>query len=226
MGGISLDFKYPVRDDNVGVNESGPSITQTGCQVLNGNSAITLSRSRYYEYYWGGEWQMDPGFDISRIQRQNAIIEAMMAKAKSTYNPLALRSLVKSVVNDISVDNKLSFGTIYDLAEQYHALSRSSLHARTLPTVPQNGTPAGDVELANAETRNNYVDTITQFLGKPPRLASTPPLDEYGEPISIPSTTTTTAPQPRTTVKRNTTATSPTNTPPVTTQPAYDPTLC
>ena len=39
LGGIQLDFRYPVRDDNDGVNESGLNITQTGCQTLNGSQA-------------------------------------------------------------------------------------------------------------------------------------------------------------------------------------------
>ena len=51
LGGISLDFPYPVRDDDDGNNNSGLSIPTAGCQVLNGTEALALSRSRYYQYY-------------------------------------------------------------------------------------------------------------------------------------------------------------------------------
>jgi len=48
-----MKFPYPVRDYNTGtgVNESGLDIPTTGCQVLNGSQALSLSRSRYFQYY-------------------------------------------------------------------------------------------------------------------------------------------------------------------------------
>lgn len=227
LGGVSLDFKYPVRDYNseTGVNESGLDIPHAGCQVLTGNSALSLSRSRYYEYYEGGEWQQDPGSDLSRIQRQNTLIQAMISKASSTYNPVTLQRVVKSVVKDISIDNKLSLGMIYDLAERYHAFSASSLQTWTLPTVPQLDTPAGSVELANTEAPNNYVDTIAEFLGQSPGPVTTPPLDQNGQPITVPAVTPTTAPPTSTTSPNRPTGTT---APPVatTTAPSYEPTLC
>ncbi len=62
LGGISMDFPYPVRDHDLdtGVNKSGLDITQTGCQVLNGQQALALSRSRYFQYYAGGQWISGP----------------------------------------------------------------------------------------------------------------------------------------------------------------------
>src|SRR5664280_1749501 len=52
LGGISMNFPYPVRDHNTstGVNETGLNITQSGCQVLDGQEALALSRSRYFQY--------------------------------------------------------------------------------------------------------------------------------------------------------------------------------
>jgi LCP family protein required for cell wall assembly len=233
LGGIQLSFRYPVRDDNVGpdgvgVNESGLQITQTGCQTLDGAQVLALSRSRYYEYELDGRWQIDPGYDLSRILRQNIIIEAMIAKAKSSYNPLTLRSLISSVKNNIAIDDNLSLGMIYDLVARYHAFSPSSLQTWSLPTQPLEGTPAGDVELADTDPSDDYVSTITQFLGAPPETVTTPPLDRYGEPVSVPanvppsvSTTSTTSGHgsPATTTPSPATAAAP----PL---PAYDPTLC
>jgi LCP family protein required for cell wall assembly len=239
LGGISLDFKYPARDFNPdfnepeeGTNESGLVVTQTGCQVLNGDAALALSRSRYYQYYADGEWVKDNGYDLSRIARQNTIIEAMIQKAKSTYNPLTLQSLIDSVRSDIVIDNKFSLGMIFDLAERYHAFSPSSLQTWSLPTIGQQGTPDGDVELANVEAPDVYVDTIAQFLGGPPNPITTPPLDQYGEPITIPATTTTTTiPTTTRTTRTKTTesvakSVSVATTTTTTTLPNYDPTLC
>jgi LCP family protein required for cell wall assembly len=226
LGGIELDFRYPVRDDNDGVNESGLDITQTGCQSLTGTQVLALSRSRYYEYYQDGEWQMDPGYDLSRIARQNVIVEAMIAKAKGTFNPFTWQSLIDAVKGNVSIDDKLSLGTVYDVIERYHAFSPSSLQTWTLPTVAQAGTPAGDVELVNTQAPNDYVTTITEFLGAPPGPVSTPPLDRYGYPITVPTpaavppaSTTTTGAAPHT----STTAPPAPSTPSL---PSYDPTVC
>ncbi len=112
LGGISMDVPYPVRDRDcstgVCYNNSGLAISTTGCQVLNGQQALSLSRSRYFQYYQDGEWMSDPTSDIGRIERQNLIIAAALDKAKSTYNPLRLNSILSSVVHDFSKDNGLT----------------------------------------------------------------------------------------------------------------------
>ena len=225
LGGIQLDFQYPVRDDNDGVNESGLDITQTGCQNLTGSQVLALSRSRYYEYYEDGEWQVDPGYDLSRIARQNVIVEAMIAKAKSTLNPFTWQSLIDAVKGNVSIDNKLSLGTVYDVFERYHAFSPSSLQTWTLPTVAQAGTPAGDVELVNTQAPNDYVTTITEFLGAPPGPVTTPPLDRYGEPITVPTPAPVPPATPTTGAAPHTSTTAPA-TPSTPSLPSYDPTLC
>ncbi len=100
-----------------------------------GSQALALSRSRYFQYYEGGQWNSDPTSDIGRIERQNLIISAALDKAKSTYNPLRLNTLLSSVVHDFSKDNGLSANDLFSLAERYHAFSGSDLQDYTLPTV-------------------------------------------------------------------------------------------
>ena len=138
LGGISLDFPYPARDQDcstgVCYNNSGLNIPTAGCQVLNGSQALSLSRSRYYQYYTDGYCHSYPTSDLGRIERQNLVISAAMDKAKSTYDPLKLNSLLSSVVHDFSKDNDLSAGDLFALAERYHALSGSSVPAYVLPT--------------------------------------------------------------------------------------------
>ena len=123
LGGINLKFNYPVRDNDNGNNNSGLNVTKTGCQTVNGNTALALARSRYYQYYSDGQWNPDGTSDIGRITRQNAIIEAIVAKAKGTYNPIALNSFIGTMVHNIEVDQNMSFGDMYALAERYHAFS-------------------------------------------------------------------------------------------------------
>jgi LCP family protein required for cell wall assembly len=188
VGGINLNFNYPVRDNDNGNNNSGLAITHAGCQTLNGDMALALARSRYYEYeVRPGYWEYDPSGDLGRIQRQNIVIESVINKAKGSYNPLTLNAFIGSLVHDITVDSGMSSGTMISLAQRYHAFSGSSLQTFTLPTVGAYSSVAGDVEVVQ-EAQAQQV--ISQFLGGQPTTVVTPPLDQYGSPLQVPSTTT------------------------------------
>jgi LCP family protein required for cell wall assembly len=228
LGGISMDFPYPVRDQDcstgVCYNNSGLAIPTTGCQVLDGAQALSLSRSRYFQYYANGEWNSDPTSDIGRIERQNLIIEAALDKAKSTYNPLRLNALLTSVVHDFSKDNGLTAGDLFSLAERYHAFSGSDLRSYTMPTVGATSAQDGDVEVVQPQPAAQMID---QFLGGAVGPITTPPLDAYGNPQPLPVTTTTTAPPvTASTAPPTTGASTPTTTVPQNPIPSYDPRPC
>ena len=214
-----------MRDYNTatGVNESGLSITTTGCQVLDGAQALSLSRSRYFQYYADGEWHSDLSSDLGRIERQNLIIEAALDKAKSTYNPLRLNSLLSSVVHDFSKDNGLTADDLFSLAERYHAFTGSSLQAYTLPTEPAVTSGGSDVEVVQPDAA---AALITQFLGGPFGAISTPPIDAYGDPLTLtpPATAPATA-SPGVTTAPAAGGTPTTTVPPVTI-PSFDPPPC
>jgi LCP family protein required for cell wall assembly len=227
LGGVSMNFPYPVRDRDcstgVCYNNSGLNVPTAGCQVLTGSEALSLSRSRYFQYYANGEWNSDPSSDIGRIQRQNLIISAALNKAKSTYNPLRLNTLLTSVVHDFSKDNGLSPTDLFSLAERYHAFSGSDLQSYTLPTAGAQSPQAGDVEVVQPDEASQM---ITQFLGGPFGPITTPPIDEYGDALtlSVPTTTPATA-APATTAppaKHSPTTTAP----PASPIPSYDPRPC
>jgi LCP family protein required for cell wall assembly len=230
LGGISMDFPYPVRDQDcstgVCYNNSGLDIPNTGCQVLDGAQALALSRSRYFQYDADGQWNSDPTSDIGRIERQNLIISAALDKAKSTYNPFRLNTLLTSVVHDFSKDNGLTPDDLFSLAERYHAFSGSSLQTYTLPTVGATSSAAGDVEVVEPEAAAQMID---QFLGGTVGPIVTPPLDAYGNPIALPVTAPTTAATTAQTVAPATTATAgatTATTAPTSTVPSFDPQPC
>jgi len=192
VGGIRLDFAYPVRDNDNGNNNSGLRITHAGCQTLSGNMALALSRSRYYQYeVQPGYWEYDATSDLGRIQRQNAIIEAVIDRAKSSYNPLTVNAFLGSLVHDITKDDQMSTGMIVSLAQRFHAFSGSALKTFTLPTTGASSA-AGDVEVVQQPAAQQM---IAQFLGTAPNDVTTPPLDAYGDPVTVSSTTTTALPR-------------------------------
>ncbi|HTT86993.1 MAG TPA: LCP family protein, partial [Acidimicrobiales bacterium] len=169
-------------------NNSGLSIPTAGCQTLNGTEALALSRSRYYQYEaQTGYWIADGSGDLGRIQRQNAIIEAVIDKARSTYNPLTLNAFLGTVVHDVTVDQGLSSSDLLALAQRYHAFSASSLQTATLPTTGGYSSAAGDVEVVEEPAAQQ---TISQFLGTQPSRVLTSPLTAYGTPVTIPTATT------------------------------------
>ncbi len=188
VGGINLDFPYPVRDNDNGNNNSGLVITHAGCQTLDGNMALALARSRYYEYeVRPGAWYYDGSSDLGRIQRQNAIIEGVINRAKSSYNPLRVNAFLGSVVNDITKDDGMGTSMLLSLAQRFHAFSGSALKTYTLPTLGATSDLAGSVEVVQEQAA---LQVISQFLGTPPQTVVTPPLDASGTPMSAPSSTT------------------------------------
>jgi LCP family protein required for cell wall assembly len=188
VGGIRLNFPYPVRDDDDGNNNAGLSIPQAGCQTLNGNTALALARSRFYQYeVRPGYWEADGSGDLGRIQRQNVIIEAVIDKARSSDNPLTLNAFLGSAVHDVTVDQNLSGTDLLNLAQKYHAFSGSSLQTATIPTTGAYSSAAGDVQVVQEPAAEQ---TIAQFLGTQPSETVTAPLDVYGSPVTIPPATT------------------------------------
>jgi LCP family protein required for cell wall assembly len=186
VGGVNLDFRYPVRDYYDGNNYSGLSIPQAGCQTLNGNETLALSRSRHYEYEVSpGVWQPDPSSDLGRIVRQNVIIEALIDKAKSTYNPFTLNAFIGSAVHDLRIGG-LSSSEVLSLAVKYHGFSGSNLQTATVPTYSATSA-AGSVEIVDEP---QAAEVVNQFLGASSGAIVTPPLDGYGSPITIPTATT------------------------------------
>jgi LCP family protein required for cell wall assembly len=229
LGGISLDFPFPARDRDCSTgtcyNNSGLDIPTAGCQVLNGDQALSLSRSRYYQYYTNGYWHSDPTSDLGRIQRQNLVISSALDKAKSTYNPLRLNSLLSSVVHDFTKDDNLSAGDLFALAERYHAFGGSSLNSYVLPTSGAVSSFAGDVEVVQPDAA---AATITQFLGGPFGSVTTPPINAYGNPMTLTPPAPTSTTTPVATTAPSSTATKGT-TPSIskgTSGPYYDPTPC
>jgi LCP family protein required for cell wall assembly len=230
LGGVNMNPPYPVRDfgdcnaNGVFENCTGLNL-QPGCQTISGTQALALSRSRHFEWYQHG-WQSDYSGDLGRIERQNLVIEAVVNKAKSTYNPVAAFNFISSLTHDVTLDNGLSPTALLSLAQRYHAFSGSALNNFVLPTSGASYAPYGNesVEVVNEPAAS---EMITQFLGTSPNTPSTPPLDQYGQPedTSVPATTTT----PTTAAPTQSTGGATVTPPPSTATsniPPYDPRPC
>ncbi len=138
LGGISLDFSMPVRD-----TMSGLDITQTGCQLLDGQQALALVRSRHLYYYEKKAWHYDGMSDWSRIRRQQAFFHALLNRVHTAIpDVFRLNSFLDAAVTDLTVDSNLSSSEMISLGIKYRSVSSSNLSTTVLPTTPTviNGT--------------------------------------------------------------------------------------
>ena len=74
VGGIPLYFHTAVRDRSTGFYQY-----DLGCQTLNGEQALALSRSRHFEYQTSKGWVDDPSSDLGRIARQQLVMRTTVA---------------------------------------------------------------------------------------------------------------------------------------------------
>ena len=131
LGGVTMDFPTAVKDQY-----SGLDVTTTGCQVVNGTTALELVRSRHLYYMNSeGEWEYDGQSDFSRIQRQDAFFRAVLAKLNATgLDPLTINAFLAAAVTNLTIDDTLTKSDLFNLAEDFKGLSSSRLITETLPT--------------------------------------------------------------------------------------------
>jgi LCP family protein required for cell wall assembly len=133
LGGISLNFPDPVRDQY-----SGLDIRTTGCQVVDGTQALALVRSRHLYYYKDHSWTYDGASDWSRIRRQQAFFHALVDRVHSVFpNIFRLNSFLGATVSDLTVDSGFSSEQMMSLGVHFHSLGAGNLTTVVLPTSPE-----------------------------------------------------------------------------------------
>ncbi len=180
VGGIDVNFPFPAKDAFSGLN-----ITAPGCQHLDGAAALSLARSRDYQYLENGTWHYDGTGDLGRIQRQHTFIRILGQKAISAgiHNPITANSLISNAVHDVTIDDKLGTNDILGLVLRFRSLDPSSLPTYTLPTTPLTLPSLGDVLRLQQPGGQQTVD---QFL-HPPKPSAGPSAPAPAPPPVAPS---------------------------------------
>ena len=127
LGGIWLNFPYPVKDSYSGLNIPTP-----GCQLLSGAQALAVARARHYEYYTNGYWHTDGTSDFGRIQRQDVFIKSLITAAKSKVNPLTVNAFIGSIHEGVTIDDSFGFNQLIGLALTYRSFDPTNLQGQTL----------------------------------------------------------------------------------------------
>ena len=177
LGGIDMNFPTELRD-----YYSGLRITQAGCQTLDGAQALALVRSRHLSYRTAtGAWAYDGQSDFSRIQRQDAFFRAVMSKLNSSItNPIALNGFLGAAAKNLTIDDTLTEGALFDLAKELRGLPAANLHFETLPTT-------AFVTSGGADVLNEAQPYADQMIASFNQLGITPAV---GKPSPTPSTAT------------------------------------
>ena len=214
LGGVYLNFPYPAKDAYSGLN-----ITSPGCQLLNGTAALSVARSRHYEYFANGQWQGDGSSDFGRIQRQDAFIKSLIDAAKSKRNPLTINAFLSEIPKGVVIDDQMSLNEMIGLGIDFHGFNPNALTTFTMPTT-SNGyvAPWGDVLFVDQPSAQQL---FTQVFGNELTTPTAPPPNTSLVPTPPPAVTpTTTAP----TSHGTGTGSAPTSTVPP--PPSFDPTPC
>ncbi len=219
LGGVHMNFPYPAKDAYSGLN-----ITTPGCQLLNGNQALAVARSRHFQYYENGYWHYDGTSDFGRIQRQDVFLKSLIQSAKSKVNPLTVNAFIGSLHEGITIDDGFSLNGLIGLALTYRSFDPSQLQAQTMPTVSSSAfSSLGDVLTVDQPATQQM---LVNIFGSGLQTPSNPPPDVNGVPHPppdiTPTTTTTTPPTTSHAGGAAAATTTPTTTPP----PSFNPVTC
>jgi LCP family protein required for cell wall assembly len=188
LGGVTMDFPTPVKDQY-----SGLDVTTTGCQVVNGTTALELVRSRHLYYMnSNGNWEYDGLSDFSRIQRQDAFFRAVLAKVNASItNPLTINAFIGAAVGNLTIDDTLSEGDLLHMADVFRGLESSHLVTETLPTTSYVTSGGADVLQEAQPYAQNLIDSFNAIGTAAAAPLTTP---AKGSKATSTSTTTTTVP--------------------------------
>ncbi|MER5185114.1 LCP family protein [Streptomyces sp. NPDC002896] len=123
LGGVQICTTKPLRDSHTGLDLS------PGTHTLEGGEALQYVRSRY----------IDAASDLSRMQRQQRFLAAVIAKATSTdvlLNPVKFRDVSEAVLGSVRADKGFGANEMLALG---HAMRSFSPKSSEFTTVPING---------------------------------------------------------------------------------------
>ncbi|MGW1030047.1 LCP family protein [Streptomyces sp. NPDC002577] len=120
LGGVQICTSKPLVDSHTGLDLS------PGTHTLDGGEALQYVRSRY----------VDAGSDLSRMQRQQRFLVAVIAKATSTdvlLNPVKFRDVSRAVLGSMRADKGFGANEMLALGNAMRNFSPKSSEFTTVP---------------------------------------------------------------------------------------------
>jgi LCP family protein required for cell wall assembly len=152
IGGVTIDFPFPARDANSGLN------VEAGKHELDGAQALAYARSRHYEEFRGGEWKAVDATDFGRSARQQRLILAILSALKTPSTLAETGQIVGSFASHLSVDSALLESSLVRLAFSMRGISGSKIETATLPGYIDTFEEMSIVRLQHPEADNMIAD--------------------------------------------------------------------
>jgi len=128
VGGVEICVDYAVRDRKADLD------LPAGCTNATGAQALAWVRSRSTLEFVDGAWRTMPNVsDLTRNERQQDIILAMLEKAAEFDSPQELAGVVRSVGNAFTLDDQLQLGEAISLAWDLRGLERTEIVQLKIP---------------------------------------------------------------------------------------------
>lgn len=121
IGGVEMCIPHPIDDPKAHLK------LDAGRQTLNGEQALGYMRSRYGQ---------GDGSDLSRIDRQQVFLGAMLRKVMSgeiMSSPSSIYAFLSSVTDSITVDDQFTVDKMTDIAIQMREVDMSNIRFVTVP---------------------------------------------------------------------------------------------
>ena len=131
IGGIELCSENALRGDDAA------GLLPEGCSRIDGSTALRYVRSRTTQEFVDGEWIYQEGTsDLTRAERQQDVLLAMLSQAKSVRSPDALADLISKLSDAVVLDDGLSMGNAVDLAWELRGTPPEQIRRLVLPVEP------------------------------------------------------------------------------------------
>lgn len=131
VGGVTLCVEYAQREQTV-------ELLPEGCSLADGATALAWIRSRQTQEYVDGEWRFVEGVgDLARIERQQSLLFALLAKLKSMRSPTTLTAVVTDLGDAVRLDKGFSMTEAIDMAWDLRGTPTSQIRRLTVPVVAE-----------------------------------------------------------------------------------------
>ncbi len=214
VGGVSVPFKTPIIDLNVGIN------IPAGCHTFSGDEALAYVRSRHLKSVdANGKQREDRAADFGRISRQQDFLRRMLQAAldKGIFDLTVARALIESLQEDVVRDSGLlALDDVLSFAGVARDIDPSTI--RTYQ-VESTSLRVGDAAVQKPALKGENMKAILAIFQGKAQLASAPE-----QAFETTTTTTTTAAPTTTAATPTTTATTPGSTTPGATTTTSKPT--
>ena len=105
-----------------------------GCTTASGAQALAWVRSRSTEEYVNGAWRRVPRVnDLTRNERQQDVVLAMISELRNFDSPNELAAVVESLTNEFTLDNQLGVGDAISLAWSLRSLDAEAISRIRIP---------------------------------------------------------------------------------------------